>query len=214
MMGTGWFWWIWRGVMAEIPVLQTGRLVLRPFREDDAPTVARILSIPRMSEHTLRFANPYPVEMSRAWIGQHNAWAEQGLHLQWAITVLDDVLIGTVSLALEPGQSHGDLGYWVGTEFWGRGYASEAARAVVDYGFSALQLARIEAKCFTTNAASIRVLEKTGLLLERVLPGYVVDDDGPARDVTLYAISRPSQTGVDATIRRQSRLRPDSGPIP
>jgi ribosomal-protein-alanine N-acetyltransferase len=200
--------------MAEIPVLKTERLVLRPFREDDAPAVARILSIPRMSEHTLRFANPYPVEMAREWIGQHNAWAEQGLHFQWAITLPNDVLIGTVSLALETGHSHGDLGYWVDADFWGQSYAPEAARAVLDYGFSALQLARIEAKCFSTNAASIRVLEKAGLLLERVLPGYIVDDDGRTHDVTLYAISRPSQSGVDASLRRQSQSRPGNGPSP
>lgn len=183
--------------MSAIPVLTTERLVLRSFHDDDAPAVARILSVPHMSAHTLRFQHPYPVEMARDWIGQHNAWAEQGLHFQWAITLPDDNLVGTVSLALERERAYGDLGYWIGVDCWNRGYATEAVRAVIDHGFNALYLARIEAKCFSSNAASIRVLENSGLALEQLLPGYIVDD-GQARDVNLYAITRPREGSADA----------------
>lgn len=176
--------------MAMIPVLTTDRLVLRPFRDADAPAVARILSTPRMYEHTLRFQHPYPVETARSWIGQHNAWAERDLHLQWAITLPDGTLIGTISLALERNPPQGDLGYWIGVDYWSRGYATEAARAVIAYGFDVLRLERVEATCFATNAASIRVLEKAGLRRETLLPKHI-EDNGIMYDVLRFGLSRP-----------------------
>lgn len=176
--------------MATIPVLSTNRLVLRPFRDDDAPAVARLLSTPRMSEHTLSFQHPYPVETARSWIGQHNAWAEEGVHLQWAVTLPDNTLVGTISLALQQDPPQGDLGYWIGVDYWNNGYATEAARAIVNYAFDTLRLSRIEASCFATNTASIRVLEKAGLRREAILPEQI-EDGGVMHDVLRFGFSRP-----------------------
>jgi len=173
--------------MATIPTLRSERLILRPFRDGDAPGVARILSAPNMFEHTLRFKQPYPVETAANWITSHADDAARGLKLQWAIALANDTLIGTVSLALEQEPPKGDLGYWISVDHWNRGYATEAVRAAIAYGFDVLRLPRVEAMCFATNAASMRVLEKSGLVLEKTLPGYIAVDGQP-RDVLLYAI--------------------------
>ena len=173
--------------MATIPIIETDRLVLRPFRREDAPEVARILSTPHMFEHTLRFPHPYPVETAVSWIGSHAEDAATGVKLQWAITLPDDTLIGTVSLALEREPPQGDLGYWISVGHWNHGYATEAVRGVVAFGFDVLRLPRIEGMCYASNTASTRVLEKSGLVLERTLHDYIVAD-GQHHDVLLYAI--------------------------
>jgi [ribosomal protein S5]-alanine N-acetyltransferase len=179
--------------MPTIPVLTTGRLVLRPFTLADAPAVARILSNTRMSEHTLRFQHPYPVETAADWIRQHNAWAEKGIHLQWAIVLPPDALVGTVSIALQEEPPLGDLGYWIDEASWNRGYATDATRAVIAWAFATLGLPRIEARCFASNAGSIRVLEKCGLSLEQRLPAHVVDEGQP-HDVLVFSITAPDAT--------------------
>jgi ribosomal-protein-alanine N-acetyltransferase len=197
-----------RPTMAAIPVITTERLALRPFLESDAPAVARILSDPRMFEHTLRFATPYPVETAVRWIASHAEDAARGVKLQWAIALPDDTLIGTVSLAVEEEPPRGDLGYWIGMDFRDRGYATEAVRAVVAWGFDALHLPRIEAMCFATNAASIRVLRKSGLALEPVRPRYIVDG-GQEHDVHLYAVTRWPEGSADD---HHSEIGPPSAP--
>lgn len=176
--------------MPTIPVLTTGRLDLRPFTLADAPAVARILSNTRMSEHTLRFQHPYTVETAGNWIRQHNAWAEKGIHLQWAIVLPPDSLVGTVSIALQAEPPLGDLSYWIDEASWNRGYATEATRAVIAWAFATLGLPRIEARCFASNTGSIRVLEKCGLVLEQRLPAHVVDEGQP-HDVLLFATTSP-----------------------
>jgi [ribosomal protein S5]-alanine N-acetyltransferase len=176
--------------MPTIPVLATGRLLLRAFTPTDAPAVARILSNTRMSEHTLRFQHPYPVETAESWISQHNAWAERGIHLQWAIVLPSGQLIGTVSLALQQEPPLGDLGYWIDEAHWNRGYATEATRAVIAWAFGTLGLPRVEARCFATNTGSIRVLEKCGLSLEQRLPAHVIDDGHP-HDVLVFGTTAP-----------------------
>lgn len=176
-----------RAPMATIPIIETDRLVLRSFREEDAPAVARILSTPRMFEHTLPLAYPYPVETAAGWIRSHAADAARGVKLQWAITFPDDTLIGTVSLALDRDRPKGDLGYWISVGHRNHGYATEAVCAAIAHGFGQLRLPRIEGMCYATNAASIRVLEKSGLVLERRLSGHIVVKGQP-HDVLLYAV--------------------------
>jgi [ribosomal protein S5]-alanine N-acetyltransferase len=172
-----------------VPILTTGRLVLRPFREDDAPVVEHLLSTPHVSRYTLSFPYPYPPGAALAWIRRHLASAGEGTHLQWAITLPGDELAGAVGLTLHQDPSMGDLGYWIGVVYWNQGYATEAARAVIAFGFSELHLPRIEAMCFSDNLASARVLEKAGLVFEELREARAVRPD-QARDVLVYGLSR------------------------
>jgi RimJ/RimL family protein N-acetyltransferase len=77
-----------------------------------------------------------------------------------------DTLIGSIGLTLTPQHHRGQLGYWIGVAYWNRGYATEAARAVVAYGFDELELHRIWAPHFASNPASGRVLQKLGMKYE------------------------------------------------
>jgi RimJ/RimL family protein N-acetyltransferase len=104
-------------------------------------------------------------------------------------------LIGGITLTMTPTHQRADLGYWLGVPFWGLGYATEAARLVISYGFVRLQLHRIQARCFPRNRASARVLEKAGMRYEGLLRGYLRKGDA-FEDALLFAIlstDRPQQ---------------------
>lgn len=83
-----------------------------------------------------------------------------------------DPLIGLVGLRSDDDRI-AELSYWIGKPHWGRGYATEAAAAIVDYGFERLRLHRIYATSLGRNAASRRVLEKVGMVAEGVLRHHV-----------------------------------------
>jgi ribosomal-protein-alanine N-acetyltransferase len=73
-----------------------------------------------------------------------------------------------MGLVIHRSHDSGELGYWIGKPYWGRGYATEAAAAVLDFAFGPLALHRVEATHFTRNPASGRVMEKLGMRLEGV----------------------------------------------
>jgi RimJ/RimL family protein N-acetyltransferase len=104
------------------------------------------------------------------WIETHApAWdASERLTLAICIADAPDDIIGAITLSLAPEHARAELGYWIGSGMWGRGYATEAAHAMVAFGFATLRLNRIQAHHFTRNPASGRVLEKVGMRLEGV----------------------------------------------
>ncbi len=148
--------------------ITTDRLILRDFVADDGTEVLAYQRDPRY----LRF---YPwtdrsTDDVRAFVQMFlDQQAEEPRRkFQLAITLPEDGrLIGTCGIRRKPdNDSEGDIGYELAPEFWGRGYATEAAAAMVAYGFSELGLHRISSWCIADNVASARVLEKVGLQLE------------------------------------------------
>ncbi|HOI58557.1 MULTISPECIES: GNAT family N-acetyltransferase [unclassified Methanoculleus] len=150
------------------PVLATGRLLLRPFTLADAAEVQRLAGDYAIASSTLSIPYPYPDGAAEAWIATHRPGFEKGMHVVYAVTRPDDgTLVGAAGL-VEIDRRHGraELGYWVGRPYQGRGYATEAARAVIEYGFSVLELHRVYALHLSRNPASGRVMEKCGMVYE------------------------------------------------
>ena len=184
----------------SLPTLTTERLVLRPFTLADAPEVNRLVGDRRIADTTLNIPHPYDESMAGSWIGTHAEAAERGERVSLAVTVREGGLVGAVGLALTPPHERGELGYWIAVPHWGRGYATEAAAAMIDYAFGTLGLRRVVAHCLTRNVASARVMEKVGMQREGTLRAHVIKWDVP-EDVALYAILRDEW----------SRLRRESG---
>jgi RimJ/RimL family protein N-acetyltransferase len=169
------------------PVLATSRLILRPFTLDDAPTVQALLASPEISETTQNISYPYPDGAAAQWISGHQAAAEAGFSLSWAVVrETDSTLMGTIALGLNRQNQRGTLGYWLGVPYWNHGYMSEAATAVTEWAFEALHLNRVEAMCLPRNPASARVMEKAGLKYEGILRGYIRKDEH-FEDLAIYA---------------------------
>ncbi len=161
--------------MSPQPTLTTDRLILRPFTPDDAPAVQTLAGERDIASNTALIPHPYPEGAAEAWIGSHAGAYEAGREVVFAITLRETgELVGAIGLTLVPEHRHAEMGYWIGKPFWGRGYATEAARRVVRFGFDDLELHRVQAHCFTRNAASRRVLEKAGLRYEGRRRGYVL----------------------------------------
>jgi RimJ/RimL family protein N-acetyltransferase len=119
-----------------------------------------------VAEHTA-LPHPYADGIAAAWIAGRQGACERGEETSFAIERAHDrTLIGAIGLAFEPRHAAAQLGYWLGRPYWARGYASEAAAAVVAHGFEALALERIWAPRCRADDASARVLEKIGLAHE------------------------------------------------
>ncbi|MFY9829846.1 MAG: GNAT family N-acetyltransferase [Rhodoplanes sp.] len=143
---------------ADRRVLETERLILRAPRPADAPLIAAIVNDRRIAENTARIPHPYRLADAEDWIALANADPRDKTLL---ITLRDGTIAGACGLEWRDGP-HPEIGYWLGVPYWGRGYATEAARALIDQAFGDLGHEAVEAGARTTNPASRRVLEKCG----------------------------------------------------
>jgi ribosomal-protein-alanine N-acetyltransferase len=170
-----------------IPILRTSRLTMRPFTPDDAGVVQRLAGVPEVALTTMSIPYPYEDGMAEAWISTHqDKWhAKESLTL--AITVSVDGLVGAAGLELNMSHWRGELGYWIARDHWNQGYATEAAVALIKYGFDELKLNRIQARYFSRNLASGRVMEKAGMKYEGLLRQYALVR-GEFEDVLVYSI--------------------------
>lgn len=159
---------------AKRPELRTERLLLRPFALSDAEKVAELANAKEIAQYTQNIPYPYGVEDAREFISQHPDAFREGKFVVLAITRRDDgILMGTIGLTLDWEHDKAEMGYWIGLPYWNRGYCSEAARAMLDYGFESLHLHRIQATHFQENPASGRVMQKIGMKREGCLRGVV-----------------------------------------
>ncbi len=179
--------------MITAPTLHTERLILRPFTLDDAPDVQRFAGDRDVASTTSAIPHPYEDGMAEEWISTHQPAFEKGTGVSLAITLKDTakteetILIGAIGIGIDQTEKIAELGYWVGKPYWNSGYCTEAAKAVVTYGFDVLQLASIHAFYLKRNPASGRVLEKIGMQFEESFP-KAVEKWGVLEDMVKYSI--------------------------
>jgi [ribosomal protein S5]-alanine N-acetyltransferase len=133
------------------------------------------------------FPHPYTAADAKRWIETANPTTPI---TNFAI-VVDGAAVGGIGLVLREDvfRRSAEIGYWLGEEFWGRGIATEAVRAVTDYAFATFDLCRLYAGVFDWNPASSRVLEKAGYELEARMKKSVTKD-GETIDELIYSIVR------------------------
>jgi RimJ/RimL family protein N-acetyltransferase len=175
--------------MEKQPILATGRLYLRPFDIADAPEVQRLCGDYAVAATTL-LPYPYPDGLAEIWIASLRDDIGHGDAAAFAVTLAPGgSLIGGVRLRIDADHARGELGFWIARRCWGRGYATEAVRAVIEYGFSVLGLHRVHAMHFSRNPASGRVMEKCGMLHEGCFREHV-RKWGVYEDVDIWGILR------------------------
>lgn len=144
--------------------LRTTRLLLRSFDLGDVPDLARLAGANEIAATTLKIPHPYAEDDARSFLANASEDFSAGRAVIFAISILaGSELCGAVGLHIADSYRRAELGYWIGVPFWGRGYATEAASAAVEFGFHTLHLNRIYAHHFSGNTASQRVLEKIGM---------------------------------------------------
>jgi len=157
--------------MAPNPI-QTARLTLRSYSSADVADLVRLAGAREVAATTLRIPHPYTEQDAKDFI---ETYAEKTVpETRFAITLTSDSqLCGGIGLGVDEAHQHAELGYWVGVPYWGRGYATEAACAMIQYGFETLGLHRIYASYIPHNVASGRVLQKIGMRREGVMRSHI-----------------------------------------
>jgi RimJ/RimL family protein N-acetyltransferase len=168
--------------------IRLSRSTLRPWRPGDEPSLVRYANNRNVWINLRdRFPHPYTATDAEAWID--TAGVESPL-ANFAIVVNGEAVGGIgLTMGTDIFRRSAEIGYWLGEPLWGRGIASEAARAVTEYAFEYFDLCRLEAGVFEWNPASMRVLEKVGYVREgRARLG--VTKDGRTGDRLQYALIR------------------------
>jgi RimJ/RimL family protein N-acetyltransferase len=141
----------------SIPVLETKRLAMRAPRLEDAKLVAALANDRRIAENTARVPHPYRLADAESFI----AGASKAGEAAFLITLRDKTVVGACGIMFHYDDMP-ELGYWLGVPYWGKGYATEALHALIDYAFTDLGHEALQAGARVTNPASRRVLEKCG----------------------------------------------------
>lgn len=151
------------------PTLETLRLKLRPFSLSDARDVMRLAGDRDIADTTLNIPHPYADGMAESWIETHKPGYETNSSVTFAVVLRDGAcLVGAIGLTIDVRFNKAELGYWTGRPYWNKGYATEAAKAAVEFGFSDLRLNRIYARHLARNPSSGRVMEKIGMQQEGI----------------------------------------------
>jgi len=169
--------------------LTTDRLILRPYRESDFEAVHEYGSDPEVVRYTS--FGPNTEEDTRSFLRRALEAAQEEPRLDYGFAIIlqaENRLIG--GCGLHRSGTHpriAELGYVLHRNYWGRGYATEAARALLAFGFEELSLHRIFARCDPANVASARIMEKIGMQRE----GHLREAEWHKErwwDLLLYAI--------------------------
>jgi RimJ/RimL family protein N-acetyltransferase len=172
----------------ETPVLTTARLRLRPFVDDDAEDLWTLMSDATVLRHwdAPPWSDP---RRATTFLARCRAMAEEGSAAR-VVVELDGDFVGWCSLSrYDPTNRTASLGYCYGRGTWGRGVATEAAGALLDWAFATLDLNRVQAETDTRNLASARVLEKLGFVREGTLREDCVVD-GVVSDSWVFGLLR------------------------
>jgi len=171
------------------PPIQTKRLLLREFKIEDINSVhnyasdAEVVRYSTWGPNNEQDTKEFLDSVLKCQSDKHRYHYEVAV-----VTKYDNILIGTCGINVEnPDNNEGWIGYCYNKYFWGNGYATEASKAIINFGFSQLNLHRIFATCDTSNIGSEMVLKKIGMVKE----GHLRENKwqkGKYRDSFIYSI--------------------------
>jgi len=175
--------------LAPFTPLNTSRLDLVALKLEDAPFVFAYASDPEISG-LVAWRQHGSLADSRRFIARSMVGYAKGGHYTWGIMRrTDEAFIGTCGFGgVDIAHSCGDLNYVLARRYWGQGYATEAAAAVMQFGFKKLRLRFIEAQAFQENTASFRVMAKLGLRYSETTT--IEQESSPRRAVCIWRRER------------------------
>lgn len=154
----------------KTPILETDRLILRPFNEDDATDVFECWgSDPDVAKYMF-WTSHNDIEKTKEWILFELGQIEKQDWYRFAIVLKDtNKLIGTVLIYYEEEVGCWEIGYNLGKKYWGIGYTTEAVKKVIDFAKTQLKLSQIVGRYAKENPASGNVMSKLGFKQEKVI---------------------------------------------
>ncbi len=184
-------------LFADLPELESERLLLRRMRLDDAEDMFAYASDPEVTRYVL-FETHRSIEDSRTFLRFAAEGYERGDFCGWGLVLkASGTFVGTCGMEADQAteQARAEIGYVLAREHWGRGLMPEAVRCMLRFCFGRLGLNRVEARCIAENTASARVMEKAGMTYEGTLreQAYI---KGAYRDMKIYSILRREYRGA------------------
>lgn len=173
-------------MMQNFPRIETERLILSELKEEDLPLVTEYLQDKEFAEYTSNIPSPYRKEDAEFWLKLTKEAFESQKGFTFAIRTKYEKIIGAIGLHDE-GSDKAEMGYWLAKSFWNKGYVTEAAKAMVDFGFNELGCNKIFAIHFPHNPASGKIMQKIGMELEVVLKQHL-KKEGKYFDIPMYSI--------------------------
>jgi ribosomal-protein-alanine N-acetyltransferase len=181
--------------MAEPIELRTDRLLLRRFLPEDVEDARAYRDDPEFSRYLSHIPQPFTRQHAEAFVAgnMRESWDESPTFA----VVLDDHVIGTVNFDIDPKQQLAMVGFAIGRQHWGKGLASEAVRAALDWAFAAHDVAKIWACTDVRNVRSQRLMERLGMRREGLLRSHELTRDGRT-DKVYYGLLRDECSGPGA----------------
>lgn len=172
-------------------IILTDRLHLRLFDKSDAETVQVLCNNYNIYKSTLYLPYPYALNDALVWIEAHKKNFEEDRSYEFAITDRKTgELYGAISLSNNQRFNNGEIAYWIGEKYWGQGFGTEAAQALVDFAFKEKKMHKVFARFFKSNPASGRIMEKIGMIQEGLLKDQIMKD-GRYEDLIYFGLINP-----------------------
>jgi len=175
-------------VFGDLPQLETPRLALRKLKPEDAADIFEYASDPEVAKDVV-WPPHKTIDDSHTFVNsvlRKYANNEVG---EWGVVLKETgKFVGTCGFVWwRPEHAKAEIGYAISRKYWGRGLMTEAAAAVISFGFGKMKLHRLEARCITSNGGSEKVMLKNGMKFEGVLRD-VVYEKGGFRSLKLYSL--------------------------
>lgn len=181
--------------------LKTDRLILNSFKIEEAQLVAKMAGDIRVVEMTASIPYPYETQMAIDWIRGHEKQREEHDNHIFAIRLRDSLeLIGCINIGFNGKHDRGYIGYWVGFDYWSKGYCTEALKEIIKYGFSFDNVNKIWAEHKTMNVPSGKVMEKARMTHEGIMRRHYKQNDGEYLDMSVKSILREEYEAVNLTM--------------
>ena len=169
------------------PTLETDRLILRRYREDDIEVMYEIITDERLSKY-IKYPNltkEEELECIREWIRE----ADESSYEKWVIEVRDTCeVVGNIDVnTVNKKHKYCNVGYTIRYDYWGNGYASEALRVVADHLLNESGYNLVECCCNELNKQSSRVMEKAGFKKDGYIANRRLNEDGTYSGVEYYS---------------------------
>ncbi len=179
-------------IFTRMPQIATDRLFLRKIQVQDAQDMFAYAQLPEVTKYLTWYEHPDLLYTKRYVAFLQKKYQAAEFYDFAVIHCADNKMIGTCGFArLDPVNLVGEIGYVFHPAYWHHGYATEAVRAVIRFGFEKLHLHRIEARFMINNLASRRVMEKCGMTFEGIHHGSM-QIKGKAEDIGVCASINPS----------------------
>lgn len=183
--------------MEAFPILITERLRLRRMKLSDFPSLMKYANNRKISDQIFNIPYPYTEEYAIFRMNfMLQAFANKERFI-FAITFKEqNELIGEIGLHLDKPNNKAEIGYWVAEPFWGKGIATEAVKAILNFGFAELDLNKIFATHYPENPASGKVLANCGMIKEAELKEHYLIDN-VYKSVNQYRLTKAEFTEIN-----------------